>query len=222
MANIIMASTDAFTRKNIQVAAKLASHKNDVIDGTNDEDLLYHLKSASEGDIVIFDKLFLSYFLEEKLSYLNFLNPKLRIFFCETGYPSRFFGYRLNRLKMVNGYIADIERKEETAKIICNITSGQNYFPKEVLEGIEMGENRGTEKQYSTEVSSVEMLIGLHLGEGMAIKEISRQMKRSENNVSSHLKRLRRKVGYKNMNDFIILNNQLRRFYIGSWNDCKN
>ena len=85
-----------------------------------------------------------------------------------------------------------------------------------------MGENRGTDKQYSTEVSAVEMLIGLHLGDGMAIKEISKQMKRSENNVSSHLKRLRRKIGYKNMNDFIILNNQLRRFYIGSWNDCKS
>ena len=222
MANIIIASTDAFTRKNIQVAAKLASHKNDVIDGTNDEDLLYDLKSASEDDIVIFDKLFLSYFLEEKLSYLNFLNPKLRIFFCEAGYPSRYFGYRINRLKMVSGYIADIDRREETAKIFCSITSGENYFPKEVLEGIEMGENRGPDKQYSTEVSTLEMLVGLHFGEGMAIKEISRQMKRSENNVSSHLKRLRRKIGYKNMNDFIVLNNQLRRFYVGSWNDYKS
>ena len=221
MANIIIASTDALIRTSIQVAVKLASRKTEVIDGTNDENLLYDLKSASEDDIVIFDKLFLSYFLEQKLSYLRYLNPRLRIFFCETGCASRFFGFRLHGLA-VDGYISDIERKEDTAQVMSKILSGQKYYPKEVAEGIENGEHLGTDKQFCSEVSPIEMLVGLHLGDGESIKEASHNLGRTENNVSSHLKRLKRKIGYKSMNDFITLNNQMRHFYIGSWNGCKN
>ena len=66
------------------------------------------------------------------------------------------------------------------------------------------------------------MLVGLYLGDGRSIQEVGKVIERNDNNVSSHLKRLKRKVGYKDMKDLVILNEQMRRFYIGSWNDYKN
>ena len=116
MASIIIASTDDVTRQAIQAAVKIASRRSDVIDGTSDENLLYDLKTACDDDIVIFDKLFLSYFLKEKLNFLRFYNPKLRIFFCELGNPSRFFGYRLHMLN-VNGFIANIKTRRKQQKL---------------------------------------------------------------------------------------------------------
>ena len=221
MANIIIASTDDVTRQAIQAAVKIASRCSDVIDGTSDENLLFDLKTACENDIVIFDKLFLSYFLKEKLNFLRFYNPKLRIFFCELGNPSRFFGYRLHMLN-VNGFIANIENKEETAKIISNILCGENYYPETIKDGLKKRDNLGENKQFCTEVSLKEMLVGLYLGDGRSIQEVGKVIERNDNNVSSHLKRLKRKVGYKDMKDLVILNEQMRRFYIGSWNDYKN
>ena len=221
MASIIIASTDDVTRQAIQAAVKIASRRSDVIDGTSDENLLFDLKTACDNDIVIFDKLFLSYFLEQKLNFLRFYNPKLRIFFCELGHASRFFGYRLHMFN-VNGFIANIENKEETAKIISNILNGENYYPDTIRDGIKKRDNLGENKQFCSEVSPIEMLIGLYLGDGKSIQEISRSLKCKDNNVSSHLKRLKRKVGYKDLKDLVVLNNQMRRFYIGSWNVCKN
>lgn len=62
MKKIIIAVCDDFTKEIITHCAKAAMPSLQIVDGSNDTDIIYHLKSA-EDDIVIFDKYFLSYVL---------------------------------------------------------------------------------------------------------------------------------------------------------------
>ena len=86
MKKIIIAVCDDFTKEIITHCAKAAMPSLQIVDGSSDKDIIYHLKSA-EDDIVFFDKYFLSYVLKFKIMALRVYNKKLRIFFCEQLHP---------------------------------------------------------------------------------------------------------------------------------------
>lgn len=205
---------EEITKKTILEGILSFQPKTEIIDGTEDSDLFFHLKSAEEA-VVLFDKYFLSYILKYKLKSLNVLNPKLRIYFCELGNCSRFFGLRLHDIG-VNGFISNIENEELFKKKLNYVFEGITCYPEEVLDSLKANEHL-LERKSCSEITEKEMEIGLYLGQGKTIKEISEITNNASGTVGTHICRLKRKIGFKTMNDFKILNNQLIKINVRSW-----
>ncbi len=205
---------EEITKKTIIDGLLSINPKIEIIDGTTDDDIFYHLKSAEES-VVIFDKYFLSYVLKFKLRSLKVINSKLRIYFCELGNCSRFFGLRVYDTG-ANGFIANIEQKEEFKEKLNLVLEGIRCYPEEVLDGIKNNEHL-LERKSCSEITEREMEVGLYLGQGKSIKEICDLTNNAAGTVSTHICRLKRKIGYKTMNDFKLLNNQLIKINVRSW-----
>lgn len=205
---------EEITKKTIVEGIFAFQPKAEIIDGTDDADLFYHLKSAEEA-VVLFDKYFLSYVLKYKLKSLSVLNPKLRIYFCELGNCSRYFGLRVHDIG-VKGFITNIENTELFKKKLNYVFEGITCFPDEVLESIRNNEHL-LERKSCSEITEREMEIGLYLGQGKTLKEISELTNNASGTVGTHIHRLKRKIGFKNMNDFKLLNNQLIKCNVRSW-----
>ena len=214
MKKIIIAVCDDFTKEIITHCAKAAMPSLQIVDGSNDTDIIYHLKSA-EDDIVIFDKYFLSYVLRFKMTALRVYNRKLRIIFVEQGDCSRFFGLRVYDLK-ADGFICNIRNKKEFVNKLRNIFSGEKIFPEEVLDSLDSNEHLRFRK-YCSEITEMELEIGMYLGEGKSIKQISGLVSASEGAVGIHISRLKKKIGFESMKDFSVLNKQLEKINLRSW-----
>ena len=214
MTKVIIATCDEFAKEIIRHCVHAANPSLQIVDGSNDNDIIYHLKSA-EDDIVFFDKFFLSYVLKFKIKALRVYNKKLRIVFCEQGNCSTYFGLRVHKLN-ADGFISNIENTKEFSKVLREVLSGATYYPEDVKDNL----NKNTHllaRKYCSEVTEVELEIGMYLGEGKSIKEISGLTKIHEATVSAHINRLKHKIGYDCMNDFAVLNRQLEKINYRSW-----
>ncbi len=216
MTKVIIATCDEVTKEIIRHCVHAANPALQIVDGSSDKDILYHLKSA-EDDIVFFDKYFLSYVLKFKIKALRIYNQKLRIFFCEHKVIcSQFFGLRLYDLK-VDGFISNIENYNEFIKIMRNILCGKTYFPEDVLKALDSNEHLRNRK-YCSEITELELAIGMYLGEGKAPKEIGGLLDMPVDTLRTHINRLKNKIGCESMNDFAVLNRQLEKINYRSWN----
>ena len=214
MKKVMIATIDSYTKEIIRNCVTQAFPKLEVIDVTTDSDILYHVKSA-EDDIIFFDKYFLSYVLKFKILSLRMINENLRIYFCETGECSRFFGMRLFLLG-VDGFVSNIENRQSFTQKIRIIPGVNRLYPDEVLASINDNEHL-LGKKCCSEVTELEYKIGLKLGQGKSIKEISDELTSTVSAVGIHVHRLKKKIGYKSMNDFSLLNQQMERFLVRSW-----
>ena len=215
MNKVIISVCDDFTKQIIIHCVKAVNPKLEIIDGSNDTDIIYHLKSA-EDDIVFFDKFFLGYVLSYKMKSLRVYNKKLRIVFCEQGNCSRFFGIRVYDLK-ADGFISHIENNREFADKLRLILSGQRIFPEEVMMSLK-GNEHLRYSRYCSEITEQEFEIGLLLGLGKSIKEIAFITNLTTGTVASYISRLKNKIGFESMNDFFVLNGQMEKINIRSWN----
>ncbi|MBO4856970.1 MAG: response regulator transcription factor [Treponema sp.] len=216
MTKVIIATCDEVTKEIIRHCVHAANPALQIVDGSNDRDILYHLKSA-EDDIVFFDKYFLSYVLKFKIKALRVYNRKLRIFFVEQkAVCSQFFGLRIYDLK-VDGFISNIENYNEFIKILRNILSGKTYFPEDVLKALDSNEHLRNRK-YCSEITELELAIGMYLGEGKAPKEIGDLLDIELDTLRTHINRIKYKIGCETMNDFAVLNRQLEKINYRSWN----
>lgn len=81
-------------------------------------------------------------------------------------------------------------------------------YPKIVEDSLRDLENL-TERKSISEVTEAEMRIGIMLGQGFSHKEIADKMDMSTNAVNTHIHRLKRKIGYKKPDDYVLLNKQI-------------
>lgn len=215
MTKVIIATCDDFTKETIKHCVRAVNPGLQIIDGSNDTSLVYHLKSA-EDDILFFDKYFLGYILKFKIKALKTYNPKLRIVFCEKGICSTFFGLRVHDLK-VDGFISNITNCVEFENTLKLVFSGKPYFPDYVYTAI----NKNIHLRNRTncaEITEIEMAIGIYLGEGKSIKEICDFLDIKPGSVRTLVTRLKNKIGCESMNDFAVLNRQLEKINYRSWN----
>lgn len=215
MNKVIISACDDFTKDIIRHNVKAANPSLQIVDGSSDTDILYHLKSA-EDDIVIFDKHFLSYILRYKIKALKVFNKKLKIVFCEQSNCSRFFGLRVYDLQ-ADGFISNIQNTKEFANSLRLILSGRRFFPEEVMDSLNSNEHLRYRK-YCSEITEQELEIGMLLGEGKSFKDIRDITGIALSTIGTHVSRLKYKIGYERMNDFAVLNRQFEKINLRSWN----
>ena len=214
MNKVIIAVCDEFTKQIIKHCVKTVNPGLEIIDGSSDADIVYHLKSA-EDDIIFFDKYFLSYELRFKMKAIRAYSKKIRIVFCEQGNCSRFFGLRVYDLK-ADGFVSNIQDKNAFVKKLRLLFSGQKVFPEEVLESLDSNEHLRNRK-YCSEVTELELEIAMYLGEGKSIKEIHSLTQVKEGTIGIHINRLKCKLGCENMNEFFLLYQQYEKMNLRSW-----
>lgn len=215
MEKVFVATCDRFTSRLIKECVLSAAPSSIVFDGTDDNDLIYNIKSSGHC-YLFFDKYFLSYILKYKINILKILNDKIKIIFCEQGCCSRYFGMRLFDIG-ADGYISNIENKTEFIEKLKLLFSGKKLFPEEVIYSLEKIDNL-IERKNCTDITDKELEIGIYLGQGKSLKEVSSLVKINMNCLSVHLHRLKKKIGFKSINDFMLLNKQLEQSFLRSWN----
>lgn len=89
------------------------------------------------------------------------------------------------------------------------VLGGAGSLPDEIQSSIESSDYLLDRKCF-TEITEKELVVGLYLGEGKSQKEICYITGMSQQSVTLHVHRLKRKIGYKKPADYAILN---RRAY---------
>lgn len=221
MVKVIVGMTDDYTKKLTMECVSKALPKAQLIDGSSDMEIFYHLQKSEDETIVIFDRFFLSYILKFKLIYLKAMNNRMKIVFCERGSCIREFGLRLYELG-VDGFICDIEHEDLFVAKLKKVKTGGKCFPDEMKDS-EGYLDINTDRKACVEITCAEFTVGVYLGKGFTNKEISRITGLSINAVRNHAHWLKKKIGYKSMNDLTVLNQRYDLLDIRSWNiGCKN
>ena len=78
MSKAIIGMTDEFTKKITMECIVKAMPEAQLIDGSNDLELFFHLQREDDQVILIFDRFFLSYILVFILLYLKIMNSRNR------------------------------------------------------------------------------------------------------------------------------------------------
>lgn len=194
---------DAIKNIIIQGIKSINSHL-DIVNVDNEGDLIFKLNCGDEVT-VFFDKYFLGYILKYKLKHYKVLNPKANIVFVEKGYCPIYFGLRLHCLG-VNGFICNIEESKTLPGPLMKALEKIECYPEEVLDSIRNNEHI-LERKSCSEITEKELEIGLYMGQGKTLKEICSLMDNMAiGTAGSHMNRLRKKIGYKNVIDLMILN----------------
>lgn len=167
---------------------------------------LYELAKYEDEVAIIFDKYFLGYVLTYQYYRIKVLNDKALTYFVETGECSRYFGLRIHELG-INGLISFIENKDILKVGLTRIISGLNSYPETIVKSIEENDYL-LDKKCCSEVTGREMTIGMYLGLGKSQKEICYLTGLTAQAVNTYIHRLKRKIGYKNPNDYALLNKQ--------------
>lgn len=211
---VIIAFSEEGSREYFTSCIKKSVPGVQVFDGSDDKDFVFHLKN-DEGGTIFFDKYFLSYNIKEKVSGLRLLNPNLRFVFCEEGERcSKWFGYRLRSIG-ADGFISHIDRFSELNGILRNVLSGKEYYPKDVLDGMDNLEH--LDKKFCSEITPIELDVCTLLGEGKSIKEVGYTLGKADGTISSHLYRIKHKSGCNSLREFAIMNSQLKKHNLRSW-----
>lgn len=215
MVKVIVGMTDDYTKKLTMECVSKALPKAQLIDGSSDMEIFYHLQKSEDEIIVIFDRFFLSYILKFKLIYLKAMNNRMKIVFCERGSCIREFGLRLYELG-VDGFICDIEHEDLFVAKLKKVENGDKCFPDEMKDSdgyLQVNYDR----KGCVEITCAEFTVGLYLGKGFTNKEISRITGFSINAVRNHAHWLKKKIGFKCLNDLTVLNQRYAHLDIRSW-----
>ncbi|MCR4626485.1 MAG: hypothetical protein K5640_02455 [Treponema sp.] len=213
---VIIAMIDDVT-KSLTIARVCESiPKAEVIDGKTEKEIYYHLQNPEYDVLLIFDRLFMGLILKYKMKMLRSLNPSMKIIFADTGFCVPEFGRRLWEVK-ADGFICNIENEEVFKKAITKILSGEKYFPEiindEITSGVIFNNHRS-----SLELTDSEFSVGLYLGKGYSLKEISFATNIPYGSVKTNSSIVKKKLGCKNNNDLMILNQRQVAFDVRSWN----
>ena len=79
MSKAIIGMTDEVTKKITMECVVKAMPEAQLIDGSNDLELFFHLQREDDQVIMIFDRFFLSYILMFILLYLKIMNSRIKI-----------------------------------------------------------------------------------------------------------------------------------------------
>ncbi len=203
--NIIVACCDDEVKKIVVGNASAIFGEKHVYVCKNYFDL-YEKSKYAQDTAVFFDKYFLGYVISYAITRLRIANRTLRCYFVEIGECSVFFGVRVYTLG-TDGFISDIEDDLVWKKNSVQIHQGDKTFPEEVLRSAKRPDCTMDRKSIS-EVSATEMQIGMYLGMGKSQKDICSITGFSQTAISVYTHRLKRKIGYKNPNDYFLLNRQ--------------
>jgi len=208
--NVIIACCDKEVKKIlISEVTKHFGEKNVFIcDCKNDMGMF---TKYAKDTAIIFDKYFLGYILSYQFLRLKVINDSILTYFVEVGECSRYFGLRLHELG-TNGFISEIEDSNVLKTSLMQIQTGMTIYPNVIMQSIE-DEDYLLDKKCITEVTPKEMEIGLYLGMGKSQKEICFYTGLSKQAVSTHIHRLKRKIGYKKPKDYELLNQQALQGY---------
>ena len=220
MSKAIISMTDEYTKRIAMECVASAMPGTQIIDGSNDMELFFHIQQEDDQVIMIFDRFFLSYILMFTLLYLKIMNSRIKIVFCEQGDCNRDFGSRLYNLD-VDGYICHIENEKSFVEKLKRILNGDKCYPDEMKDStghIELTSDR----KGVNEITPAQFKVAVYLGKGYTKKEISRITGISDGGVRNHVHWLKKKIGCKGEIDFSLLNKRFEELGIRSWNDCKN
>lgn len=187
----------------------------EVIDGSKDMEIFYHLQNPDDNVLLIFDRLFMGYILKYKMEFLRSINPRMKIIFVETGFCVLELGLRLWEVG-ADGFICEIEDEKIFNTGINKIISGAKYFPEIVHTDVKTGNNQNN-RRVSLELTDSEYIVGVYLGKGYTLKEISYATNIPYSTVKTSSSVMKRKIGFKSANDLMILNQRLAIFNIRSW-----
>lgn len=161
----------------------------------------------TENMVIIFDKYFLGYLISYQMLKIKAVDETIRTYFVETGSCSKYFGLRIHSLG-INGLISNIEIRSILNECLYQVMNNIDTYPKIVKDSLQDLENL-TERKSISEVTDAEMRIRIMLGQGFSHKEIADKMDMSTNAVNTHIHRLKRKIGYKKPDDYVLLNKQI-------------
>ncbi len=210
--NLIIACCDDEVKRILVKNCSSYFGENQLFICNNYVDMYQHVKYA-ENAAIIFDKYFLGWILSYQILRVQVLNSSILSYFVEIGDCSRYFGIRVYGLG-INGYIPEIESRDVFKKNISRIQAGLNSYPETILRSIE-DEDFILDKKCITEITAKEMEIGMYLGMGKTQKEICYITGLSKSVVSTHIHRLKRKIGYKKPGDFILLDQSYTKHFTG-------
>ena len=214
MKKILFATTDFVLKGCIRECVKQNFPGVEIYDVTRDADLKYHI-SIQEDTILMIDKFFLGYFIQTKTTCLKAINPKLRIVFLEKGDCSIYFGLRLYNLN-ADGFISNADDMTCLKKQLGLIISGHKSFPEQVQYEIDSCTHIN-DKYYCSELTDREFYIAVHLAKGDAVKVIARELHLTDHCVRSHIFYIRRKIGWKNLEDYAEIYKQMIDRDLGGW-----
>ncbi len=178
---------------------------------------LYSKAKYAEDTAIIFDKYFLGYVISYTLTRLKILNEKVLAYFVEIGDCSPYFALRVYDLG-TDGFIPDIEGTD-FKNTVQKVQAGLRVFPDHITQRYE---DADYDRRCITEVSDIEMKIGIYLSQGKSQKEICYLTGLTPSAVSSGTHRLKRKIGYTRPSDLVKLNERYFDFESGGFinNDC--
>ncbi len=210
--NLIVACRDNDVKKIVLGNACTLFGKNQVSVCNSYTDLYEKVKYAVNAAI-IFDKFFLGYVISYSYSMLTYLNTQLLAYFVEMGECSPYLAMRLLELG-ASGFIPHVEHKDIFKLSIQKIQAGLRTYPEYITQRYN---DDDYERRCMTEVTAIEMKIGMYLAEGKQQKEIASITGLSKQAVSSHIHRLKRKIGYSRPSDLDLLSirhktNELEEF----------
>jgi DNA-binding NarL/FixJ family response regulator len=214
MRKILFATTDFILKGCIRECIKQNFSGIEICDVTCDIDLKYHI-SIQEETLLLIDKFFLGYYIQSKTTCLKAINPKLRIVFFEKGDCSIYFGLRLYNLN-VDGFICNADDMKCLKNQLGVILSGKRYFPEQVQYEIKSCTHIN-DRYYCTELTDREFCIAVHLAKGDNVKVIASELHLTVHCVRSHIFFIRRKIGWKNLEDYAEIYKQMVDRDLGGW-----
>lgn len=203
---ILIACCDEYVREIMVSALENKLPRDRVLICHGEADLI-KASIDTEKMVIIFDKYFLGYLISYQILRIKAVDENIRMYFVETGNCSKYFGLRLHSIG-INGLISIIETKTYLNECLYRVLNEIDTYPKIVEDSLRDLENL-TERKSISEVTEAEMRIGIMLGQGFSHKEIADKMDMSTNAVNTHIHRLKRKIGYKKPDDYVLLNNQI-------------
>lgn len=164
---------------------------------------LHKLTKYVSDTAVIFDKYFLGYVISYEIIRLKFMNKNLVYYFIDKDDVSHYFGMRIYELG-AEGFIPNIENSENFKNCILKIQNGMRVFPDSIQRSFKEDDYL-LDKSCISEVTFIEMEIGIYLSMGLSQKQICYATGLSKSTVSNYIRQLKRKIGYSKPGDLAML-----------------
>lgn len=148
-------------------------------------------------DIVFLDIKKDDYYNVDNMLSLICTNEKSKVIVLDTGRNKKLF-VKAVRVKL-DGYLLDIEDREELIYKIRKILAGNQYYDTDLLHDI-LKDNFSID---SSEFTNREIEVIRNINEGYTNKEIGKNMKISEYTVKRHISNILKKLDLKNRKEIL-------------------
>ena len=200
--NVVIACGDEEIRKLTKKGFSSVFGENQV-NVCNTISEIHKLTKYASETAVIFDKYFLGYVISYEIIRLKFINKNLVYYFVDKSDVSHYFGMRIYELG-ADGFIPNIEDNEYFKNCIRQIRSGIKVFPDAIQRSFKEDDYL-LDKYCISEVSFIEMQIGIYLSFGFSQKQICYATGLSKSTVCNYIRQLKRKIGYSKPGDLALL-----------------